>query len=200
MTEKERINQLAIRAKTSKQALNELTEDRTIQSIAKYHAYKFNVKGMDDEDIYQHLLMFIEKSVKYFKPEKGVQFTSFYFTTAKCEIFSLIKQTGYHIYKTLNTALELDAPVEGDESCTQSSILTDSGDFLESIQSRDEAKELLAKILPKLSEMEKAVLPYWLYGLTYDEITERLGYGRKQIDNAIMRIKRKAKLVLEKES
>ena len=52
------------------------------------------------------------------------------------------------------------------------------------------------KINKVLSKLETEVLVYYLEGLSYQEIAEKLGKDTKAVDNAVQRIKKKLESTL----
>lgn len=52
------------------------------------------------------------------------------------------------------------------------------------------------KINKVLSKLETEVLVYYLEGLSYQEIAEKLGKDTKAVDNAVQRIKKKLESAL----
>lgn len=65
------------------------------------------------------------------------------------------------------------------------------GDPEEKIINDESASEFMDKVYKKLSKFEIIVLNYYLDGLTYTEISLKLGKDPKCIDNALQRIKKK---------
>lgn len=61
----------------------------------------------------------------------------------------------------------------------------------EKIIDEENASEFMEKVRSKLSKFEIIVLNYYLDGLTYTEISKKLGKEPKCIDNALQRIKKK---------
>ena len=58
-------------------------------------------------------------------------------------------------------------------------------------------KELQRKLEKELSTLERQVLQYYLEGINYTGIAERMGKEPKSIDNAIQRIRKKVRAIQE---
>ena len=58
-------------------------------------------------------------------------------------------------------------------------------------------EQLYLSLVSMLSKYEKAVLTYYLEGLSYKEIAKLTGKGDKAVDNAIQRIRRKTAQMLK---
>ena len=57
--------------------------------------------------------------------------------------------------------------------------------------------ELMARIKSRLSPAEEEIFSMWAEGMSYAEIAKELGKTVKNVDNAVQRIKKKAKAVIK---
>ena len=57
--------------------------------------------------------------------------------------------------------------------------------------------ELMARIKSRLSPAEEEIFSMWSEGMSYAEIAKELGKTVKNVDNAVQRIKKKAKAVIK---
>ena len=53
------------------------------------------------------------------------------------------------------------------------------------------------KIFKKLTDIEKEILKYRTLGYSYKEIASKIGKSIKSVDNALQRIKKKVKMILQ---
>jgi RNA polymerase sporulation-specific sigma factor len=164
------------------------------------------VRGYDVNDMYQEsLIALFKKAVPSFKKGKGMSFLNFAKMCINRHLITIL-HASKHRRKDIpmNTAISLDqSPVgNGDEdSCPLSNVISDTGeeDAPFSEMSRSETfQRTLATLSGHLSEFEQIVLAEYLDDKSYrdaaESITECHGLicNEKSIDNALLRIRKKA--------
>ena len=125
---------------------------------------------------------------------------------------TMLKSSFQYKQRTLNTSLSLDQDrgSHDDENLYLSDILpkTDST-MVDIIGEKEYYKTLFTNLYVKLSKLEKSVFILYTYKYSYDEITDKINvsYAKrgakkkvniKSVDNALSRIKMKAKEVYDK--
>lgn len=175
-----------------------------------FKKYSF-VKGYDDKDIYQEaLIALFKKAVPSFRKGKGMSFLNF---AKMCVNRHLITILNASINRRkdipLNTSISLDhSPMgndeDSDESCLLSNIIPDTvhgkPPFTE-LARTESFDRTLDTVNTVLSEFEKEVLIEYLKDKSYKEAAKSMSkkYGKKcnerSIDNALLRIRKKALLL-----
>jgi RNA polymerase sporulation-specific sigma factor len=167
--------------------------------------HRFIIKGQEGKDLYQESLIVLwQKAIPKFNPDKGMSFLGF----AKMCI-------NRHLITILNSALnrKKDIPMnrsvsldevfggkDGDEEgCSLYNMLADEDtDFVRDLCSNQDRHETVKKLKAELSPFESMVLYHYLDHLSYKEIAESVSntlgtrYNEKSVDNALLRIRRKA--------
>lgn len=173
--------------------------------------HRFIIRGHEGKDLYQEALIVLwQKAIPSFDPSRGMSFFGF----AKMCI-------NRHLITILNSALnrKKDMPMnrsvsldevfgedDDDANCNLLNIIEDKKDFLKDIFFAEDKEKTVDALRNSLSPFESLVLYYYLEGLSYKEIsvsmTDVLGRkcDEKSVDNALLRVRRKAGDVLEAKS
>ena len=157
------------------------------------------------------------KAIPDYDSSKGMRetpypFDKFAMLCIRRHLATLLKSSFQLKRKTLNTSLSLnqDRGSNDDENLYLANILTDSDDSLmEIIGKKEYHNNLMTRLCQKLSKLEKEVLALYIYKYSYEEMTDKLNRAYKKreskkkiniktIDNALMRLKAKAKEIFEK--
>jgi RNA polymerase sporulation-specific sigma factor len=156
-------------------------------------ARRFYAPGSGRDDLLQEATIGFFKAVRDFKDDRG-SFSAFAELCVFRQVITFVKTTTRQKHTVLNTAISLDAPLFDDSAETliarlaaPSSIepepTTDSAEFLEALRER-------------CSLLERGVLSMYSRGYTFEDMAYELGVHLKSIDNAVWRIKVKAKKLL----
>jgi RNA polymerase sporulation-specific sigma factor len=177
-----------------------------------FKKYSF-VKGYDSKDIYQEALIAIfKKAVPCFKKGKGMSFLNFAKMCINRHLITILDSSlNRKKDMALNTSISLDhAPSgkdeDGDESCLLSNIIPDTINgkppFTE-MERTESFERTLASINSVLSDFEREVLLEYLKDKSYREAAKTMAktHGSKcnerSIDNALLRIRKKAMAIKE---
>lgn len=147
--------------------------------------------GLDRSDLMQEGLIGLNHALDYFNERKDIAFYTYAKTCIERKLISAIMAAKRQKHKPLNDSV----PIDGDhEGAVPDKFLKDTSGNPEEIL-LDEAKtEFLKKeIRGSLTEFELQVFDLMISSFNYREIAELLEKDRKQIDNAIQRIKVKVK-------
>ena len=114
---------------------------------------------------------------------------------------SAVKSASSLKHDPLNNRVPLES-ILSDESQTQAVACAElfQKSPEEQVLARENKKyteQLYLSLVSMLSKYEKAVLTYYLEGLSYKEIAKLTGKGDKAVDNAIQRIRRKTAQMLK---
>lgn len=147
--------------------------------------------GLDRSDLMQEGLIGLNHAMDYFNDQKDITFYTYAKTCIERKLISAIMAAKRQKHKPLNDSVPIDVD---DEGSVPDRFLKDTSGNPEEIL-LDEAKtEFLKKeIRGSLTEFELQVFDLMISSFNYREIAELLEKDRKQIDNAIQRIKMKVK-------
>ena len=161
----------------------------------------FFLMGADDDDIIQEGLIGLYNAVKKFDGDKFPFFKVFAGICIKRRILTAVREASRKKHSPLNSYVSLDNNSFDDESDTTLLDVLDIFDDLQNPEAilidRENKDGMEYKINKTLSEMELEVLFEYLEGRSYQEIADILNKDVKAVDNAIQRIKKKLKYLLE---
>jgi len=182
------------------------------------HGYLINVvlkkfpfiKGLQTVDIYQETLIALRfKAIPGFKTGKGMSFLNFAKMCIRRHLITLLNTSKTKKKdQSLNQAFSLDSsPIrnnDSDDKTTYANIIADNKEAVDKVMETNEAFNVTKKTLfSALSEFERVVLSEYLSSSSYREISKNITktlqkkYNTKSIDNALLRIRKKAMHLLE---
>ena len=168
----------------------------------EFKAKKYFIKGGDEEDIKQEGRIGLHKAIRDFDPNRGVGFVSFACMCIDRHLISTIKRGLRYKFEILNESQSLNHPINDiDDDSSGSSSLLDSIRDENAIDPEDNfmAKEkhnvIKDKLFNRLTTMERVVTEEYLRGHSYQVIADKLAINTKSVDNAISRVKEKARSI-----
>ena len=163
-----------------------------INSISmKLYKYANNC-GLELNDLIQEGMIGLTYAINSFSDQKNVMFYTYAKKCIERKIISALISAQRQKHKILNESLSYDIITES----TNNILKDDLSDPLAIILSSDEKKQLKDKIKKKLTQREKEVFELMITGFNYKEIAYILGKDLKAIDNAIQRVRSKARDIL----
>ena len=177
------------------------------------HGYLINVvlkkfpfiRGLQTADIYQETLIALRfKAIPGFKYGKGMSFLNFAKMCIRRHLITLLHTSKNRKRdQSINQAISLDSsPAKDDDDdykITYANIIADSKDSADKVIETTEAYEVTKMaLLNFLSDFEKTVLLEYLSNSSYQEISKNISTilrtksNTKSIDNALIRIRKKA--------
>lgn len=166
------------------------------------------IKGLQTVDIYQETLIALRfKAIPGFDESKGMSFLNFSKLCIRRHLITLLNTSKNRKKdQSMNRAVSIDTPHgkngDDDDRNTLSNIIKDENAFVDKNIESNEAYNVTKKTLLKnLSDFEKVVLDEYLSSSSYKEISKNISkrlkkrYDMKSIDNALLRIRKKAILL-----
>lgn len=150
--------------------------------MVKAVARQYYIVGATCEDVSQEGMIGLYKAVVTYKREKG-RFSAYAYACIKAAVIDAVKAASREKNKALNTSVPLENTV-GLVSDVDITVNLVGG-------------ELMARIKSRLSSAEEEIFSMWAEGMSYAEIAKELGKTVKNVDNAVQRIKKKAKAVIK---
>lgn len=165
--------------------------------IKKYTAAakKLNIEY---NDLYQEALVGFTDALYSYRNDKDTKLSSFITLCVDRRLNVFFIKAGRLKNMLMNNTISLDNNYK-DYSLTLKEILSDNqeNDPLENIVKEEKYNELIDLINNSLTTSEYQVYALMVSGLKYTEIAEVLDKSTKQIDNAMQRIRKKIKKILE---
>lgn len=169
------------------------------------------IKGLQTVDIYQEALIALRfKAIPGFKIGKGMSFLNFAKLCIRRHLITLLNTSKNRKKdQSMNTAISLDSsPIKensDDDSRTNfGNIIADNKATVDKAYESSESYTVTKKSLFNiLSDFEKVVLTEYLSNVSYCEISKNISnilhkrYKTKSIDNALLRIRKKAMHLLK---
>ncbi len=177
-------------------ALMEMILNR-YKPLVKNQAKMYYLAGGDEEDLNQEGMIGLFKAVRDFETEKNIGFANFAKMCVRRQMIKAIEASTRKKHTPLNSYVsfnkdDVDKNIEGDE------LLATNGANPESlIIAQEEYEAFEKKIYEPLSALEKSVLRLYLGGSDYIRIASELDRPPKSIDNALQRIRKKVKNLME---
>lgn len=157
--------------------------------------------GGESEDLIQEGMFGLLSAVRQYNNEHNAAFKTFAEWCIRNRLRSAVKSASSLKHDPLNNRVPLES-ILSDESQTQAVACAElfQKSPEEQVLARENKKyteQLYLSLVSMLSKYEKAVLTYYLEGLSYKEIAKLTGKGDKAVDNAIQRIRRKTAQMLK---
>lgn len=169
------------------------------KNLVKSQAGSYFIPGADEQDILQEGMIGLFKAVRDFDENKDACFSTFAKLCISRNIQTAVNKANRKKQEPLNTSLSLNAGPDG-EVGGEMEVLAVAGlrrlgvDNPEHILiDRENYAQLIQSVRGDLSSSEEEVFNLMITGLGYKEIAMVLGKESKSVDNAINRVKTKAR-------
>jgi RNA polymerase sporulation-specific sigma factor len=156
-------------------------------------ARRYYVPGADRDDLLQEGTLGFFKAVRDFKEDRGT-FLAFAELCVIRQLITFVKSSTRKKHAILNRAVSLDAPAfDG----SRETVIERVAASPENIPLPDTSNaDFIDALRQCCSVLERSVLSMYAGGYSFDEMARELGVHAKSIDNAVWRIKVKAKKLL----
>ena len=176
---------------TDAQAMDELYH--RYKNIVRGKARPYFLMGSDREDLMQEGMIGFFKAVRDYDSAKCTAFRPFADLCVVRQILTAIRGATRDKHMPLNRYESLYKPAYGESDDPLIDVLNaDAALDPEELFLRREYSTSVEKVInEQLTPFEHDVLEFYLAGMTYSEISERVGRGTKAVDNALQRIRKK---------
>ena len=162
------------------------------KTMVRQKARVLYLAGGDQDDLIQEGMIGLFKAVQDYREDKDASFRTFAQLCVERQLYRAIQSSNRRKHQPLNGYVSM----YGEEWEAETKNMFQQSP--ESLFIAQENAQLVENTIRKeLSEMENQVLILYLSGNNYLEIAEQLDKSPKTIDNAIQRIRRKVKMVLD---
>lgn len=170
---------------------------KLLEQDLKKIANRYYIIGSDEQDVLQECRIGVWKAVKDYNESAGMTFKNFCINLCvKRHLITAMSHANTQKFKLQNEAKSLNEPVSQNEDegiQTYADFIPDPNyDLLEKYIIREEFETNLGLISNKLTELEFSIFGQYAYNSSYKDIAEELGVKSKTVDNALMRIRKKA--------
>jgi RNA polymerase sporulation-specific sigma factor len=177
-----------------------------------FKKYNF-IKGYEENDMYQEaLIALFKKAIPKFNPKRGMSFLNFAKMCINRHLITIL-HASKHRKKDIpmNSAISMDMPIHshGDENSDASSSLSNviADDVhktmpFKTMVDREKIANTVKIISSRLSHIENVVLEEYLHERSYKEVAKNISkklsirFNTKSVDNALLRIRKKAEQIL----
>lgn len=153
--------------------------------------------GADAEDLSQEGMIGLFKAIQNYNDNTRASFFTFAKHCINNQVSSAIKASNRQKHIPLNSYISIYSTInEGNEELIEMLEAGRNSNPEHIIVDNENTSSIQTWLDNNLSKLEKQVLSLYLQGITHDDIGERLGKTKKQVDNAISRIREKLKKFL----
>lgn len=153
--------------------------------------------GGDTDDLIQEGMIGLFKAIRDYDESAG----SFYHFAELCinrQIYTAIESAARKKHGPLNSYVPLsDGEPDREESYAQAVAPAYIQSPEQLLVDRESVDQFFAEIQNQLSGMEQTVLDYYLEGMNYRQIADKMEKPAKSIDNALQRIRAKVQGLLD---
>lgn len=141
---------------------------------------RYFIPNMDQDDLIQEGLLALFKAVKSFDMNKNRDFESFLEMCIKRQLITALR----HVTRQKDIPMDSYLPLDEDIN-----PVSPPKEF--------ESKDIYQDLKRNLSRLENMVLEKYLEGKGYVEIAQELGCSFKSVDNALQRVRRKLRKMID---
>lgn len=170
--------------------------EKNARRLLKYCKYN----GLEINDLIQEGMLGLSKAIECFSDSKEASFYTYAKTCIERRQLTAIIASQRQKHKLLNESISFEAYDDDTTNInTVDAMLVDNSYNPETLMyDYENSTEFVDKVNKILTNFEMQVFELKISGFTYIEISEILDKSKKQIDNAIQRIKYKIKDALNK--
>lgn len=166
-------------------------------ALVSRYGNQFYIKGSERQDVIQEGMVGLFKAIQDYDGSQQVPFSYFAELCIRRQIYKAIQTADTKKNQPLNTYISIFTEDENTGNELESSLLIDEICNPENLMIDSEhTQDLADRLMDSLSKMELEVFVYMMQGMDYHKIAQKMHKDDKRIDNAIQRIRHKAKKLL----
>jgi len=155
--------------------------------------------GADKDDLIQEGMIGLFKAVISYDEDKDASFDTFASLCINRQMISAIRGANRYKHKLLNEYISIYSDEEQQDTSYAVSIPDNKFNPENIITQEETIEQIMNKLSDRLSKMENDVLSLLIEGHSITYMCKNLDKDAKSIDNAIQRVKRKVRNILEEE-
>ena len=162
-------------------------------SLAEGISRSYFIVGGDRDDLYQIALIALLEAVRRFDPEREAKFPTYASACIRNRLLDAVRAASAGKNAPLRDSVPIDGEDEGAAGELVCPELSPEQQYIEK-----EAEESFFSALGEmLGEQDLTVLRFYLAGVPYKEIAEKLGISAKKVDNTVYGAKKKIARLIE---
>ena len=171
------------------------------KNLVRAQAKSFFLKGADEQDLLQEGMIGLFKAIRDYDVKKDASFATFAKFCVSRNVCSAVERANRKKQEPLNNSVSFEASENEDGYAENNKYSEDTMRRLGLenpeliLIDRENADRLKNDLIRELSPMERKVFELLLSGLDYVQIAGALDKSPKSVDNAITRIRGKAKRI-----
>ena len=165
--------------------------------VNKWYIQNKNL-GIDRNDLIQEGLVGLNKAIDHFKESKDTKFYTYSVHCIENQINDFITASKRLKYRVLNEALPVDIVSIDGEYKLLDFLKTTDNDPATLLFNKEEEDDRIKNLKDNLTDLENQVFDLKYQGFSIKEISTKLNYDYRTIDNALQRIKTKLRKILNK--
>ena len=173
------------------------------KNLVRKKARAMYLIGGDNDDLIQEGMIGLYKAIRDYNGEKGASFHTFAELCISRQLYTAVEASQRQKHQPLNTYVSIYDRSNDDSSANTSINAYGMPDISRNPEdlliAQEDLADMEARIFERLSKFEKEVLRLYLSGMNYSQIADTLGKSLKATDNALQRIKKKVKLLMQGE-
>ncbi len=164
------------------------------QNLVKTAVRRFYIPGAERDDILQIGMLGLWQAIVDFRSDRSSSFPAFARVCIRRHLLTAIKSARRQKQAALNTSLPLETAAASERPFQEAPVGVCAGgtDPEATMISQEHMVALRRALRRVLSDFEWRVLGCFQSGMSYHEIATQLGCKVKSVDNALVRIRRKA--------
>lgn len=162
-----------------------------IHSIANRMLKSCSYIGLEESDLVQEGMIGLNHAISYFNEQKDIIFYTYAKTCIERRMISTVIAAKRLKHRALNESISLNA--DNDDISFDKILKDESSNPEKIVMDSEETEKLIENIKETLTDFELQVFELMLSYFKYGEIAEILDKEKKQVDNAMQRIKNKVR-------
>ena len=173
------------------------------KNLVRSKAKSMYILGGDNEDLIQEGMIGLFKAVRDYDSGRDASFFTFADLCVSRQLYTAVQASRRKKHQPLNTYVSLYCEPAGEREGRDTQLLEIFGGRTqqspeELFLDKERVAYLEAAIDRELSGFEKQVLDLYMTGMSYSQIAKVLGRDEKSTDNALQRVKSKARKVVDR--
>ena len=151
--------------------------------------------GAETEDLIQEGMVGLFKAIRDYRDDHDASFYTFAALCINRQMITALEASNRKKHMPLNSYVSISVGQEEGGIAVEELLKGESLNPEELVIEKEIWKELQRKLEKELSTLERQVLQYYLEGINYTGIAERMGKEPQSIHNAIQRIRNNMKSI-----
>lgn len=146
--------------------------------------------GLEETDLYQEGMIGLLNAIDSYDQNKEAIFTTYAFKCIENKIYSALRKSTNQKNKNLNDSVSLDSVIDEDSNQSLYDIIG-SGDIMDKVISEENISEAIEFGRNNLSGLALKVFELKVQEFSNDEIASKLNTDKRNVENALFRIRKK---------